>query len=165
MIIISEATVDDFEIIRTIAYKTWPVTYREILSKAQLDYMLEKFYSDATLLNDLTSKGHRFILVNENDVCLGFASYEHQYLGKNITRLHKIYLLPETQGRGMGKLVLDTIMALAKENQSEAISLNVNRFNKAYTFYLKMGFEVVAEENLEIGNGYLMEDYKMEKKV
>ena len=165
MIIISEATVDDFEIIRTIAYKTWPVTYREILSKAQLDYMLEKFYSDATLLNDLTSKGHRFILLNENDVCLGFASYEHQYLGKNITRLHKIYLLPETQGRGMGKLVLDTIMALAKENQSEAISLNVNRFNKAYTFYLKMGFEVVAEENLEIGNGYLMEDYKMEKKV
>jgi len=165
MITISEATVADFETIREIAHKTWPVTYGEILSKAQLDYMLEKMYSDATLIDDLTNKGHHFILVNEDNLCLGFTSYEHRYLDKSVTRLHKLYLLPEAHGKGMGKLLLDSVSALAKENHSEAISLNVNRFNNAYTFYLKMGFEVVAEEDLEIGNGYLMEDYKMEKKV
>jgi len=60
---------------------------------------------------------------------------------------------------------LDSIVVLAKENHSETISLNVNRFNKAFAFYKKMGFEIVAEENIEIGNGYLMEDYKMEKKL
>lgn len=165
MITISEATIKEFKTIREIAYVTWPVVYGKILSKAQLDFMLENFYSDATLTDNLVNKGHRFILVNENDDCLGFASYEHHYKGENLTRLHKIYLLPETQGKGMGKLLIDTIVALAKENQSEAISLNVNRFNNAYIFYLKMGFEVVAEEDLEIGNGYLMEDYKMEKKI
>ena len=79
--------------------------------------------------------------------------------------MHKIYLLPETQGKGFGNFLLERIVALAKENQSDRISLNVNRFNKACAFYQKMGFEIVAQEDLEIGNGYLMEDYKMEKKI
>jgi GNAT superfamily N-acetyltransferase len=164
MITISEATVADFETIRSIAHTTWPVTYGEILSKEQLDYMLDKMYSDATLLENL-NKGHHFILINDDSVCLGFASFEHRYLNEKCTRLHKIYLLPETQGKGMGKMLLEQITALAKENQSEIISLNVNRFNKAHAFYEKMGFQVVAEEDLAIGNGYLMEDYKMELKI
>ncbi len=164
MTTISEATVEDFETIRTIAHKAWPVAYGEILSKEQLDYMLEKMYSEATLLDNL-NKGHRFILVKEDSVCMGFASFEHHYLNEKCTRLHKIYLLPETQGKGLGKFLLERIVALAKENHSDRISLNVNRFNKAYVFYKKMGFEVVAEEDLAIGNGYLMEDYKMEKKI
>ena len=53
------------------------------------------------------------------------------------------------------------ILTIAKESQSEIISLNVNKFNKAFSFYKKIGFELVAEENLAIGKGYLMEDYKM----
>ncbi len=161
---ISEATVEDFETIREIAHTAWPVTYGEILSKAQLDYMLEKMYSDATLLDNL-NQGHHFMLAKEDSVCLGFASFEHHYLNQECTRLHKIYLLPESQGKGLGKMLLERIVALAKENHSDRISLNVNRFNKAFAFYKKMGFEVVAEEDLAIGNGYLMEDYKMEKKI
>ena len=164
MITISQATSKDIPIIQEIAHKTWPITYGSILSKAQLDYMLEKMYSDAALLDNL-NKGHHFMLAKENSVCLGFASIEHSYLNEKCTRLHKIYLLPETQGKGLGKMLLERIIALAKENQSDRISLNVNRFNKACAFYQKMGFEIVAQEDLEIGNGYLMEDYKMEKKI
>ena len=165
MITISEATIEDFGTIREIAYATWPVTYGEILSKAQLDYMLEMMYSDTTLIDNLTNKGHHFIFANENAIPLGFASYEHHYLNTNTTRLHKLYLLPESQGKGMGKMLMDKIVALAKENQCDVISLNVNKFNKSHVFYTKMGFDIVAEEDLEIGNGYLMEDYKMEKKL
>ena len=164
MTTITEATEEDFETIRNVAHTAWPVTYGEILSKAQLDYMLEKMYSDAALLDNL-KKGHHFMLAKENSVCLGFASIEHGYLNEKCTRLHKIYLLPETQGKGLGKMLLERIVVLAKENHSETISLNVNRFNKACAFYQKMGFEIVAQEDLEIGNGYLMEDYKMEKKI
>lgn len=165
MITISEATVDDIKIIQEIANKTWPVAYGEILSNEQLVYMLEKMYSDTTLCDNLANKGHRFLLIRENEICQGFASYEHHYLNKKCTRLHKLYLLPETHGKGYGKLLLDKVEDLAKENHSDTISLNVNRFNKAYTFYQKMGFEIIEEEDLAIGNGYLMEDYKMEKKI
>ena len=162
MITISEATIKDIKVIREIAFKTWPVTYGEILSKAQMDYMLDLFYSEETLTDKLVNKRHHFLVLKENEICLGFASYEHHYLNSNFTRLHKFYLLTEHQGKGMGKLMLDKIVALAKENRSDTLSLNVNRFNKAFAFYQNLGFQIVAEEDISIGHGYLMEDYKME---
>jgi GNAT superfamily N-acetyltransferase len=124
--------------------------------------MLGLFYSDESLKAQMEEKGHHFILVNEGEVVLGFASYEHHYLGQNTTRLHKIYLLPEAQGKGAGKMLIDVVMKAAKENQSAVVSLNVNRFNKAVTFYQKMEFEIVGEEDVSLDHGYLMEDFKME---
>ena len=165
MISISEAKPTDFPIIREIAYKTWPITYGSILSKPQLDYMLEKFYSDAVLYDNFSTKNHRFLMVKEENICLGFASYEHHYLGGSKTRLHKIYLLPESQRKGAGKLILAEVEKLALENDNNIISLNVNRFNSAFNFYKKLGFEKVGEEDIELDFGYLMEDYILEKKL
>jgi GNAT superfamily N-acetyltransferase len=165
MISISEAKPSDFPVIREIAQITWPIAYGSFISKAQLDYMLEKFYSDAALNDNFNTKNHRFLLVKQDSICLGFASYEHHYLGGTKTRLHKIYLLPESQGKGAGKLLLAEVEKLALENDDSIISLNVNRFNSAYNFYEKLGFKNVGEEDIELDFGYLMEDYKLEKRL
>ncbi|MFM2367816.1 MAG: hypothetical protein RL619_112 [Bacteroidota bacterium] len=165
MITIKEASIADLNTIQEIAYKSWPDTYGTILSQEQIDYMLDLWYTSDVLIDNMTNKAHFFLLAFDGTVCLGFASYEHNYLNKNVTRLHKIYLLPEAQGKGAGKLLIGTIENLAKENNSVAISLNVNKFNKAFTFYQKLGFEIVDEYDTEIGNGYLMEDYIMQKNV
>jgi GNAT superfamily N-acetyltransferase len=165
MLLLAEAAIQDFKTIREIAYKSWPNTYGSILSKEQIDYMLDLFYSEETLLENLNEKGHRFLLVNEGEVCLGFASYEHNYLNQKCTRLHKIYLLPEAQGKGAGKVLIEAVENLAKKNQSVVVSLNVNKFNKAISFYKKIGFEVVSDEEILLEHGYKMEDYKMEKKL
>ncbi|RTY95053.1 GNAT family N-acetyltransferase [Flavobacterium sp. GT3R68] len=163
MITITEATTADIHTIQQIAYQTWPDTYGKILSKVQLVYMLDSFYSEETLRDNMVNKHHHFLLAIENGVALGFVSYEHNYNQRKVTRIHKIYVLPETQGKGIGKLLLYKIEALAKENNSTTLSLNVNRMNKALTFYQKIGFEIVADEDIEIGHGYLMEDFVMEK--
>lgn len=155
----------DTTTIRDIAHRTWPVTYGDIVSEVQLKYMLELFYSDAALTAQMEEQKHQFILVNEGNGSLGFASYEHGYLNTNTTRLHKIYLLPEAQGKGAGKLLIDSVLQAARENQSDVVSLNVNRFNTAVSFYQKMGFEIVGEEDVVLDHGYLMEDYKMEFKL
>ncbi len=165
MITITEAIPKDFKTIQQIAYKTWPTAYGEILSKSQIDFMLESMYALDVLNDNYTKKNHRFLLLNEFENPVGFASYEHQYLNSNATRLHKLYLLPESKSKGFGKLLIDEISRVACENNSDKISLNVNRFNSAFKFYQKMGFEIIGEENLFIGNGYFMEDYKMEKKL
>jgi ribosomal protein S18 acetylase RimI-like enzyme len=164
MITISQATSKDIPIIQEIAHKTWPIAYGSILSKAQLDYMLDLMYSDESLLEQFKTKP-LFFLAYEDDVCLGFTSCENNYQNNKVTRLHKIYILPEAQGKGVGKALIEKVIAIAKENQSEVISLNVNKFNKAVSFYKKLGFVVASEEDLDIGNGYLMEDYKMELKI
>lgn len=164
MIEISIATVNDIETIQTIAKKTWPVAYGEILSKAQLDYMLDKMYSDDALNDNLVNNGHHFILAKENEICLGFASFEHNYLNQKVTRIHKLYILPHIQGKGIGKILVNAVVKFAREKHSFALSLNVNRYNKAVAFYKKSGFDIISEEDIEIGKGYLMEDYKMEMK-
>lgn len=165
MIKISIANSSDFKTIREIAYTTWPATYGAILSKVQLEYMLEKFYSDAKLNDNLIHNNHHLLLTKENETCIGFASYEPDYLGEKIVRLHKIYLLPESQGKGAGKLLISEIEKIARQLNQNGISLNVNRFNKAFDFYIKLGFECIGEEDVELDYGYLMEDFKMLKKL
>ncbi|PZX94533.1 GNAT family N-acetyltransferase [Flavobacterium aquariorum] len=165
MITINEAMIVDYKTIQKIAHQTWPIAYGEILSQAQLDYMLNAFYNEETLKDSVANKGHHFIIAKEGEETLGFASYEHNYNQKQQTKIHKIYILPKTQGKGIGKKLIDFIEKVAKENDSNVLSLNVNRFNKALHFYQKLGFEIIEEVNIELDHGYLMEDYVLEKQV
>lgn len=159
--IISEVKTEQLFIIQDLAYKIWPSTYGEILSKIQLDYMLDKFYNLNYLQNQLEN-GQNFILISNENVIVGFASYEFNFEKSNKTKVHKIYVLPEIQGKGVGKILMDFIKNKAVENTNLGLLLNVNRFNKAITFYEKYGFTNVSLIDIEIGNGYLMQDYVME---
>lgn len=161
MISITKTT--DYNAIREIAGQTWPKTYGHILSPEQIEYMFAMMYDVDALKNQATSKKHHFILAEENGIPLGFASYELNYQEEPKTKIHKIYILPETQGKGIGKKLLDFISGKAIESQNNILSLNVNRHNTAYQFYTKIGFEKRGEEDIDVGNGYLMEDYIMEK--
>jgi len=163
MITISEATAEDIKTIQEITYITWPITYGNILSGEQLDYMLDLIYSDEALNNQFEKNEQLFYLISKDETTLGFIGIEHHYKNESVTRIHKIYLLPETQGKGFGKKVIEEIEKLALENHSKSLSLNVNRFNSALTFYEKIGFKIIDEVNVDIGNGYFMEDYIMEK--
>ena len=165
MISLKQASIADLNTIQEIVNKTWPITYGEILSKEQLDYMMDLIYSDESLIKQIQKKEQLFYIVNEETSVIAFIAIEHNYKNEAVTRIHKIYILPEAQGKGTGKILIDSIQKLAKENKSTSLSLNVNRLNKAVAFYQKLGFEIIVEENIEIGNGYLMEDYKMEKKL
>lgn len=165
MITISEAVNSDIKIIQDIVYKTWPITYGEILSAEQLKYMLDLFYSEEALMDQFEKNEQLFYLITEEESILGFIGIEHNYQNENTTKIHKIYILPETQGKGIGRIAIEAVEKLALENNSDSLLLNVNRFNKALHFYQKIGFEVIDEVNIEIGNGYLMEDYVMIKKL
>ncbi|MEC4005322.1 GNAT family N-acetyltransferase [Flavobacterium sp. SUN052] len=158
---ISVATKNQLPIIQELTYKIWPITYGEILSNEQLEYMLNKFYDILYLENQLDN-GQVFLLAEENGIYYGFASYELNCDNSNKTKIHKLYVLPQTQGKGLGKLFVDKITKIAKEANNKSVFLNVNRYNKALMFYEKIGFQNVKTIDIEIGNGYLMEDFVME---
>ena len=163
MIEILIAQAEHYPIIQDIAYKTWQVTYSPILSPEQMTYMLEWMYSVDSICEQVDVKGHYFIMARLNNLFVGFASYELNYQDSAKTRIHKIYVLPDMQGAGVGKALMDVISEAAIKVQNTKLNLNVNRFNKSLIFYQKIGFEIVAEEDIDIGRGYLMEDYIMEK--
>ncbi len=152
---------DQLSIVSDLAYAIWPATYGEILSKAQLDYMLANFYAITNLENQMDA-GQVFELIFEDNNVIGFVSYEFNCKKTKLLKIHKIYLLPETQGKGFGKFMIDEIIRIAKSNDQKGIFLNVNKYNKAKFFYEKAGFIVSKEEVIDIGNGYVMDDYVME---
>ena len=153
--------IEQLPIVIDLTKKIWPVAYGEILSKAQLDYMIEKFYNE-TALRELMEKGHVFYLAqDDNDKNVGFVSYELNS-EPNKTKIHKIYVLPETQGTGLGRQFFELVKEKAIENNQNVIFLNVNKYNNAIHFYTKLGFTKVKDEVIDIGNGYVMDDYVME---
>lgn len=74
-------------------------------------------------------------------------------------------MLPSMQGKGAGRFVINEILKAIHRKGGHALQLNVNRNNKAVDFYKKFGFEIIREEDINIGNGYFMNDYVMEKKI
>ena len=153
--------IEQLPIVIDLTKKIWPVAYGEILSKAQLDYMIDKFYNE-TALRELIQKGHVFYLAqDDNGKDVGFVSYEINS-EPNKTKIHKIYVLPETQGTGLGRQFFELVKDKAIENNQNAIFLNVNKYNNAIHFYTKLGFTKVKDEVINIGNGYVMDDYVME---
>lgn len=165
MVTISAASISDIKTIQDIVYTTWPITYGEILSKIQVDYMLNLFYSKEALMAQFDKKEQLFYLIKKDESILGFFAIENNYQNKDTTKIHKIYILPHTQGKGVGRLTIEHVEKLALANNSKSLLLNVNRSNSALDFYKKIGFEVINEIDIEIGNGYLMEDYIMEKTI
>jgi ribosomal protein S18 acetylase RimI-like enzyme len=159
MIQIQTATLEELAIIRKIAYETWPSAYSSILSPAQIDYMLEKMYDLKTLENQLTEQGHVFLLATQNKIPLGFAGFQLNCQIPNCAKLHKIYLLPQAQGKGIGKLLLQEVLRLSQRGNQESIMLNVNKFNlQAIMFYMSQGFKESYREVIDIGAGFVMDD-------
>lgn len=159
---IRTAGADDVPTIRAIALETWPDAYRRILSPEQLAYMLDRMYS-ADALRHQMDHGHVFLLQERAGKVVGFAGAEAAYAGTTHTRLHKLYVLPSEQGTGVGKALLNAVEQLARSQANTAVELNVNKYNPAQEFYRKLGYAQVREEVIDIGSGFVMDDYVLQK--
>lgn len=152
----------DIPLIRELTLKVWPQTYATILSPDQIEYMLGIMYSEQSLQQQMKEQ-HEFIIISDGKEPVGFASFS--LIEPAVYKLHKIYILPSLQGKGAGKFVIGEILKAISRKGGKALLLNVNRNNKAKEFYEKLGFTVIQEEDIDIGSGYYMNDYIMEKKI
>lgn len=162
MITIRTIAAEELPKVQQIAHRTWPDTFGKILSPEQITYMLELLY-DLTILESQLEKGHTFLLAIENETELGFAGFELNYAGSPKAKLHKIYLLPSAQGKGIGKKLILQVADRARQAGQKSLLLNVNKYNQpAIDFYEKMGFVEIYKEVIDIGSGYVMDDVVME---
>lgn len=166
MVEIQRAAEDNIRSIRQLADITWQATYTSILSPAQMAYMLNLFYSTTALKEQMQQ--HQFIIAINNEDAVGFASYSSKPEQENkrhgiptIYHLHKLYVHPNQQGKGTGKMLLDFIIMDIRSKGAASLELNVNRYNNALSFYQKAGFTILKEIDINIGNGYFMNDYVM----
>ena len=144
------------------AERIWHVSFRTFISKEQIDYMLQVMY-DQEVIKTQIEDGHQcYILIHESEQYAGFAAYEINVNQTQTTRLHKLFVLPELHKSGAGSLLLEYIIAKSREARNEKILLSVNRQNPAVDFYLNRGFEIIEEDDIPIGKGFVLRDYVMQ---
>lgn len=153
------ASEEDIELIRDLCMRVWPSTYSSIISTEQIEYMLEWMYSPAALKEQL-QKGAIFWILYHEEAPVGYASFE--LVGNNHYKIHKLYILPEYQGKGAGRYLLSSILQHIKGLEGKQVELQVNRANKAVNFYKQQGFYIREESDFLIGNGYYMNDFIMQ---
>jgi N-acetylglutamate synthase-like GNAT family acetyltransferase len=164
MYMIRTATVNDVEIIRAIADKTWWVAYGPILEREQISFMLGEIYSAEKITKQVKENQQTFLLLEEEGKPVAFAAYSPREEDPEIYKLHKLYCLPETQGKGYGKILINEVAQKAIDAGKKTLELNVNKYNNAKSFYEKMGFAIAYEEDIPIGK-YWMNDYVMRKEL
>jgi GNAT superfamily N-acetyltransferase len=160
MLSIQKATAADIPLIRQLTFAIWPQTYSSIITKEQIDYMLEHMYNAVTLQKQMEEDGCTFIIVYDDEEPVAFASYNETE--PTIWKLNKIYILPSQQGKGTGKFIINYIVDEIKAKSAKALQLQVNRENKAKDFYENLGFKIIQTADFDIGNGFFMNDYVME---
>ena len=162
MIAVHKAGIAQIPLIQNLANIIWPATYSQLVTPHQVDYMMELIYSKSSLQKQI-EKGHQFIIAYDDEKAVAFSSYSAGENNASIYKLHKIYILPNQQGKGIGKQLIAYIRKAI--TPATALQLNVNRNNKALLFYQKLGFKIISEEDIDIGNGFYMNDYVMEMKL
>lgn len=165
MYTIRTASVNDVDTIAGIADITWWATYSAILADEQLRFMLGEIYAKDKLAKQIAGNLQTYLILQEEDgTPVAFAAYSPREEDADIYKLHKLYCLPQTQGKGYGKILINVVAEKTREAGKHLLELNVNRHNKALSFYEKMGFAIAYEEDVAIGD-YWMNDYVMRKEL
>lgn len=157
------ATVDDIETIGRLARAIWMEHYPAIIGNEQTEYMLERIYSPQSLVEQM-GKGHEFYLWLHDGQNIGFAAIDvtpssHGFLAK-------FYLDSAYRGKGIAQQFLAFLETRFRTAHKDTVQLTVNRQNiGAINFYFKSGFRISRCADFDIGNGYFMNDFVMEKRL
>ncbi|WP_207435830.1 GNAT family N-acetyltransferase [Sabulibacter ruber] len=149
----------DAALIRQLAHATWYPTYQSILSREQIEFMLEEIYSIDSLQKQM-DEGQTFLLLQDNGTPAAFAAFSLLDAEQQLFKLNKIYIHPDFQGKGFGKQLLEEVKERVKSQGGIKLELNVHRENPAQHFYSKNGFKISQIVDIPFGR-FTLNDYIM----
>lgn len=159
------ATEADLTALSELAGVIWRQHYPGIISREQIDYMLGKMYSLATLRDEMRLRGIHFYRLLTDGHFGGFASIGPTEKA-SVMKLHKCYLLPALHGRGFGSALLQHCEVEARRLGAYRLILAVNKRNtKAIAAYQRNGFAVIESVVTDFGGGFVMDDFIMQKEL
>ncbi len=141
----------------------WRHHYPDLVSMAQIDYMLAQRYTPEIIRAQMQSGSAWWDQALVGARMIGFAQYE---LCERSMKLDKLYVHQDVQRQGYGGRMLAHVEAEARRRGSSAVRLNVNKHNlTSIAAYRKSGYAVTETVVVDIGGGYVMDDYVMQKKL
>ncbi|WP_282936552.1 GNAT family N-acetyltransferase [Paenibacillus sp. RC67] len=146
-----------------LASDIWYEYFVCIISKEQIDYMVGKFQSINAITDQIHNQGYEYYFMSRNGNNIGYLGVKQEE-GKLF--LSKFYILKEYRGKGYASLAMEFLVDMCKKRRLSTMWLTVNRYNDAtIAIYEKKGFKTVRTQVADIGNGFVMDDYIMEKEI
>lgn len=155
----------DFGTVARLGDTIWRAHYGTMISLAQIDYMLAGRYAPERLRAYMDSDERWMWLLRVDDVPVGYCSCS---LGESADemKLEQLYLSSAHKGKGLGGRMLRHVEEKTRAQGRSRLYLTVNKGNAdSIAIYRKSGFVVREEAVFDIGNGYVMDDYVMEKRL
>lgn len=151
-------------VVEALAIEIWREHYPGIIGEDQVEYMLGRFQSKEAISEQVRDEGYLYFLISaKKDIYVGYVAV--QPLGSEL-QLSKLYVRAAERGKGYGKAAIDFVEKIAGDMNFKKISLTVNKKNKAsIDIYKKSGFKIKEPVVTEIGEGYVKDDYRMEKEI
>jgi diamine N-acetyltransferase len=148
------------EVVAGLAHEIWYEYYVPLIGRAQVDYMVSKFQSSGAMAGQLR-EGYEYFLTERDGRGIGYCAVQPQ--PDNSLFLSKLYLLRDSRGAGTGRVCMEFIEQLARRRGLKLLWLTVNKGNPAVQAYERLGFRIAADLVIDIGGGYVMDDFRMEK--
>lgn len=156
--------VEEIEKVASLAREIWTEHYTRIIGQEQVEYMLKNFQSTVAI-KDQIQKGVLYYLLSYMEAEAGYLALEPCIKDKQ-AKLSKIYVLSDLRGMGLGRKTLEQSINVCQTLSVEILWLTVNKNNKkAIDFYKRKGFIKAGKLVQDIGAGFVMDDYKMVKKI
>ena len=151
----------DIKTVAQLAHDIWTQHYVPIIGKDQVDYMLDKF-QDAEAIKHQIETGYEYFLIYHEEIPSGYLALVPDVNEKRMM-ISKIYVDSRFRGLNLGSKFLDFSIEKARNGTFNSIWLTVNKNNtKSIEWYQSKGFSIKENIEIDIGNGFVMDDYLME---
>jgi len=163
MVLLPELDDSELPELRAFAEAIWLEAYLDLIGEAQIRYMMDLLYDPARLREERRREGRRLRWIVKDGRRVGYLGHDRPGKGRE-TALHKFYLAAAHRGSGVATTAIERLASEAAAAGSTAFTLRVNRGNaRAIRFYEKAGFRFNGEHCLDIGGGFVMDDYLMRR--
>jgi GNAT superfamily N-acetyltransferase len=147
-----------------LAREIWQEHYLPIIGQKQIDYMLEKFQSESAIVEQL-GESYEYYLVVHHGQNVGYVSVVPDKSGSALM-LSKLYVRKSERGHGLGKKTLQFVENLSRQRGIMRLWLTVNKNNaRSIAWYSRMGFRNAESIIQDIGGGFVMDDFRLEKTI
>ncbi|MDO7253847.1 GNAT family N-acetyltransferase [Helicobacter cappadocius] len=167
-------TREHLEDIHKLAQKIWQEHYSNILTDGQIQYMVSNFQSPDAMETQLKEGYQYFQILSKNEIdgrevntLVGYFSFVQKNDSGDLSKnnsifLSKLYIQKTSRNQGIAKSVVAYLKRIAQKSSCNSIWLTVNKQNmNSIEAYKRLGFKIYREDSVDIGRGYVMDDYYM----
>lgn len=164
------ASKDDAELIADLSRKTFYETFIKQNTKVNMDKFMNEQFTKKALMEEVGAPNNIFLLAYHHSEVAGYARLREYNIPPGMGTIHaleiaRIYAVSSMIGKGIGTVLMEKCIEIAKEKEKKCVWLGVWQENqRAIDFYTRWGFEKFASHDFILGDE-VQKDWLMKKMI